>query len=108
MEDSLTDNLRFGLKQEYINKITSSIHKNPNVERIIIYGSRAKGCYKKYSDIDLTLVGTNLNHCDLFPILHDLDDLLLPYEIDLSLLSEFDNPYLINEIETYGKVLTSN
>ncbi len=107
MEETNSDILKFGLKQEYISQISSCVFKNPHVEKIIIYGSRAKGNNKKYSDIDLTLVGSNLNHSDLFPILNDLYNLLIPYEIDLSILSEIDNPELLNEIQTYGKILAS-
>jgi hypothetical protein len=33
-----------------------------------------------------------------------LDDLLLPYKIDLSLLREIDNPQLLDHIDRVGQV----
>jgi predicted nucleotidyltransferase len=50
-------NLRFGLKESVIRKICSVLARYPQVEKAILYGSRAKGNYKNGSDIDLTLRG---------------------------------------------------
>jgi len=52
--------MRFGLKPETINKINSVFIKYPEVEEVIIYGSRAKENHRKGSDIDITLKGENL------------------------------------------------
>ena len=50
----------------------------------MIYGSRAKGNYKNGSDIDLTLYGgKDLTLNILSKMLREIDDLLLPYTIDL-------------------------
>lgn len=94
--------MSYGLSETVLNSITSTIRKNSNVEDIILFGSRAKGNYRKYSDIDLTLTGDNLVHTDLFKIYNDLDDLNLPYEIGLSLLSEITYPPLLKEITDFG------
>ncbi len=68
-----------------------------------LYGSRALGSYREGSDIDLTLLGeidlTTLNHISL-----KLDDLLLPYEIDLSVFDEIENAELREHIQRVGKV----
>ena len=31
--------------------------QRPQIEKVILYGSRVKGTYKPFSDIDITLVG---------------------------------------------------
>jgi predicted nucleotidyltransferase len=49
--------LRFGLKETTIQKICGVLYHYPQVEKAILYGSRAKGNYKNGSDIDLTLRG---------------------------------------------------
>jgi predicted nucleotidyltransferase len=49
----------------------------------VLYGSRAKGNYRPGSDIDLTLLGESLNLTELQKIELELDDLMLPYKIDL-------------------------
>ena len=48
---------RFGLKEQVILKIQSVFKNHIEIDKVIVYGSRAKGNYKKGSDIDLTIVG---------------------------------------------------
>ena len=55
------------------------------VHTIVLYGSRAKGTRRPGSDIDLTLCGGGLDRTLLARIENDLDDLLLPYQMDLAL-----------------------
>lgn len=73
--------------------------------RATVYGSRAKGNFRPGSDIDLTLEGPELTFRDLTRISTALDDLMLPWKIDLSLLSHMDNPALRQHIERVGKPL---
>ena len=74
----------------------------PAIDKVILYGSRAKGNYREGSDIDLTIVGQNLDLNLLTKIENKLDDLLLPYNIDLSILHKIENPDLIEHIERVG------
>ena len=94
--------MRFGLKEASIKRINDVFSKHPQVERATLYGSRAKGNYKNGSDIDLTLYGQNLSHQILLNILGELDELLLPYKIDLSIFEKIDNPELIEHIQRAG------
>jgi len=94
----------YGLKQKHINAINSLFKKYPNIERAILYGSRAKGNYSNGSDIDLTLIGDNLDLRTLFRIEVELDDLLLPYKIDLSILHKIENTDLIDHINRVKKI----
>ena len=92
-----------GLNQNTIDKIRAVLARYPQVEKAVLYGSRAKGNAKTGSDIDLTLYdGSDLNLRALYRIMDDLDDLLLPYTIDLSLFSHIDNPDLLDHIRRVG------
>ena len=93
-----------GLKVSVIERIITVLSAHPNLEQAILYGSRAKGNYREGSDIDLTLTGTALNYTELGQIDNELDDLLLPYTFDLSLLQQIDNPDLIDHIKRVGIV----
>ncbi len=81
--------MKYGLSNRTLQKIQSVLSHYPQVERAILYGSRATGTYRNGSDIDLTLYGDALTHSILSRIDTELDDLLLPYTIDLSI---FDTP----------------
>ncbi len=92
----------FGLKDKHIELIHSVFSRHPSVEKVIIYGSRAKGNPKNGSDIDLTLKGRALDLESIMKIEDELDDLLLPYKIDLSIFEKIENPDLVDHINRVG------
>lgn len=96
--------MRFGLKDEVIEEIQSIFIKYPQIEKAVLYGSRAKGNFKNGSDIDLTLFGAGLNLNLLYKIENEIDDLLLPYSIDLSIFEQITNTDLIEHIGRAGIV----
>lgn len=94
---------KFGLSRQDIEHYQSVFADFPQVERVILYGSRAKGNYRPASDIDLTLIGA-LDWQTFNELEQRLDDLMLPYQLDLSICSQIDNPELIEHIKRVGKV----
>lgn len=97
--------MRFGLSESVIERIASVLSRFPQVRRAVVYGSRAKGTYKPGSDIDLTLLGEGLDSGLMARISSELDDLFLPYSIDLSVFSQLDHPDLLDHIERIGEEL---
>lgn len=96
--------MQFGLKPDTISQINSVLLAHPEIEQAMLYGSRAMGNYRAGSDIDLCLKGEALTLTQLLKIENELDDLLLPYKIDLSLHHALDNPELIDHIRRVGVV----
>lgn len=100
--------MEFGLSHTTLQKIRQTLAQHPHIERAVIYGSRAKGNYKPGSDIDITLYavqGLNIEYRELSDLLDEIDDLLLPYSVDLSVFTQINNPELCEHIERVGKVL---
>ena len=71
--------LVFGLKPSVVRSMGAVFAAHAEVEQAILYGSRAKGNFKRGSDIDLCLTGASLDLQLLLKIENQLDDLLLPY-----------------------------
>jgi predicted nucleotidyltransferase len=94
----------FGLKNTHIKSINSVFENYDCVIKAILYGSRAKGNYRNGSDIDLTLIGADIDLSTLMKIENELDDLLLPHKIDLSILHKIENPDLKDHINRVGEV----
>lgn len=92
----------FGLKPEAINSIKEVLSKHNKIKKVVLYGSRAKGNFKPGSDIDLTLIAPEMTLTELLKIENELDDLMLPYKIDLSLFHHIDNSDLIEHIKRVG------
>jgi predicted nucleotidyltransferase len=96
--------MKYGLPERTLEQICTVLAQYPFVERAVLYGSRAKGNYKPGSDIDLTLYGTGLTSALCATIADALDDLLLPYGIDLSVFAELKHPELEAHIQRVGVV----
>lgn len=97
--------MNFGLSETTCATIRRILERHPEVEKAIIYGSRAKGNYRKGSDIDLTMLGEALNTRTLFAVADELDESYIPYTVDLSILARIDNPELRGHIDRVGAVL---
>ena len=80
--------MKFGLDEKVVKDIVSILEKYSEVESAwvesaCIFGSRARGDYRKGSDIDIALFGENLTFQINTKIYFEIDDLYLPYKIDL-------------------------
>jgi predicted nucleotidyltransferase len=96
--------MSFGLSDADVARIRGVFARFPAIDKAVLYGSRAKGNYKQGSDIDLTLYGKDLTTAQLGDIAEALDDLLLPYQIDLSIFAHLNHPDLRDHIERVGQV----
>jgi predicted nucleotidyltransferase len=97
--------MNHGLPDSVIQRMQAVFACHPAVEKAVLYGSRAKGCHRPGSDIDLTLCGGSLDDAALSRIADELDDLDLPYRIDLSLLHQQTHPSLLDHIRRVGVAL---
>ena len=95
---------KYGLSESTISQIINVFKQYPTVDKVIIYGSRAKGNYKPGSDIDLTILGDRIKEQDFTKIFTDLDDLYIPYTFDLSLYQQIDSDALKSHISRIGQV----
>jgi predicted nucleotidyltransferase len=93
---------KFGLIEGTLAKMHTVFARYPQINEVRLYGSRAKGNYKRGSDIDLVIVSPAMTLAQLLALENELDDLLLPYKIDISLLDQIDNPDLLEHIERVG------
>ena len=91
-----------GLPDAALTAIRQVLASHPEVESATLYGSRALGRHRPASDIDLTLIGPTISAASLARIDADLDDLLLPWMIDLSCLASIDHPALLAHIDRAG------
>ena len=96
--------MRYGLEDAVIRDITDVFASYPEVDEVILYGSRAKGNHKPGSDIDLTLKG-KLGLAELNRIRMKLDDLCLPYTFDLSIYQYIREQDICDHIARVGIVL---
>ncbi|MES2801207.1 MAG: nucleotidyltransferase domain-containing protein [Bdellovibrionota bacterium] len=100
----MSENQDSGLSLENVDQLKQIFKKYPTIQKVVLYGSRAKGNYKPASDIDLTMFTAETDLSFLFKVENEIDDLLLPYKVDLSIYSLLDNDQLKDHINRVGKV----
>jgi predicted nucleotidyltransferase len=94
----------FGLPDNTVAKMRAVFSKYPHVEKVMIYGSRAMGNYKNGSDIDLTMFGDSITERDRRDIFFELDNLPIPYMVDLSIFSKLNHEDLEAHIRRVGQI----
>ena len=94
--------MNHGLSAQTAERIVTVLAHYPEIEKAVLYGSRAKGNYRNGSDIDLTLFGDGLNFSLLTRLDNELDDLLLPYKFDISVFANLTHSDLIDHIRRVG------
>jgi predicted nucleotidyltransferase len=92
-----------GLTKEDTLKIQVIFDSHKNIKKVILYGLRAVSTYKPASDIDLTLIGKQINLTQVNEIENQLDDLYLPYKTDSSIFDQIENPDFLNHIKRVGQ-----
>ena len=94
----------FGISDSSYTLIKKELSIHPEIEKIIIFGSRAMGNFKTGSDIDLALYGKKISAqmlLDLSAILNE--KLPIPYKIDLIHFDSLENQELKAHIFRVGQ-----
>lgn len=90
----------FGLSERTINTLLEYFNSKPEIEKVVLYGSRAKGNYKIGSDIDFA-VWTNSQNV-ISSILNELDELPTPYKFDVTDYLNLSHENLKKSIDEQG------
>ncbi|MGC8121104.1 nucleotidyltransferase family protein [Marinobacter sp. VGCF2001] len=92
----------FGLPPQVIKSLQGVFSQHHAIERVTLYGSRAKGNYRPNSDIDLLLTAPALPWQEFNQIELEIDDLLLPWKVDLALKHQVENEELLKHVDRVG------
>lgn len=91
----------FGLPEKTVNELIEYFKSKPEIEKVVIYGSRAKGTYRIGSDIDFAIWSDKET---LSGISLELDELPTPYMFDVINYKTLTHDKLKNNIDNEGKV----
>lgn len=93
-----------GLPENILEKLKSVFVKHPEIQSVTLFGSRARGDFKKNSDIDLA-VRFFQSEDKLAKLKWDLDELPLIHKIDVVDYDGVKNPKFKEQIQTEGVVI---
>lgn len=92
-----------GLSEKEIKDIVEVFGKYSEIESAFIFGSRAKGTYKKASDIDIALKGEDITIDIVAKVLDELEEeTILPYFFDVVHYDTCSTNELVEHIDRVG------
>lgn len=97
-------NEHFGLRPDIIERIRGVFATFIGVERVVLYGSRARGDERYNSDFDFLVQGEGLEFSAWTAISRAIDDLMLPWKVDLVLDKMLRHSGMRANIEREGVV----
>lgn len=93
----------FGLRQQDLQEIAGILGRFPAVEEAILFGSRAKGNFKKGSDIDIAIKGQGIHHEVVNSIAFLLnEESAAPYFFDIIHYDDISEKELLEHIHRVG------
>lgn len=98
--------MSFGLTDSDLNYIVDTIKGIEEIEKAVIFGSRAKGNYNPGSDVDIAIYGEQITF-DTLSYLHSRleEQGPLPFFFDIVDYSHLEHQELKEHIEKVGKVI---
>lgn len=93
----------FGFTVAIKEKILAILRKHATIEKVVIFGSRARNTYKIGSDVDLAIWQT-ANNETIAKIKADFEESSLPYFFDVLDYRAITNEKLKQEINRDGKI----
>ena len=96
--------MRFGLSDTVIKELQDVFRRHANIKKVLIFGSMSKGNYRAGSDIDLAVIGNDIDYNQLLSILCEIDDLELLYSVDLLDYQKKKGTSIGDHIDRVGQV----
>ncbi len=94
----------YGIRDNLFNDMINEFKKT-NIEKVILFGSRARNDYKYNSDIDLAIIFTSNDNDNYIKILTKLESLNTLYKFDIIDYNKITNIKLKDEIDKDGKII---
>jgi predicted nucleotidyltransferase len=99
--------MKWGLKEAVVEELIHAFQSYP-IEKVVLFGSRARGSNNATSDIDLAVFAPNMTHRQISLLSDTLDEIDIIYQLDLVHVDETVNPQLIHNIEQEGQLIYEN
>ena len=87
------------MKVEEVISRVAELCRQHDAQKVILYGSRAKGTALERSDIDIAVSGVN----DFDLLVEKIEDLPTLYSVDLLNMDTCRNELLMEDVRKYGR-----
>lgn len=93
-----------GIYKRFIDELSDYCSTHPSIEKLMLFGSRARGDFQQTSDIDLAIYTRNATHTEQHLIEQTIQEMVTPLKIDVVFTDRLTNEQLISNILQEGLV----
>lgn len=86
-------------------KLIEVFKRYKEVDKVMLFGSRARGDYKINSDVDLCIFGDDVTHSILAKVSMDIYEIDTPLSFDIVQFAELTKKELIENILSEGVII---
>ncbi|WP_036904510.1 nucleotidyltransferase family protein [Prevotella sp. AGR2160] len=97
--------MKYGLEDRYLSELREILASIPEIEEAILFGSRARGDYRRNSDIDLSLTGEQLEQHHIVELRNKLYESRIPYFFDINIFRGLKSKTFIENILHDGVII---
>ena len=97
-----TSKIRMEKLFEQVKKCASNY---PNIFKIVLFGSRARGDYRPNSDIDLAIFSRSISNLEVANFTNEIEDLDTLLKFDIVLMTPDTDPRLLENVKQEGVIL---
>lgn len=94
--------MKYGLTESELKDIQAVLSHFPNVQKTVLFGSRAAGTHRPGSDIDLAIYGEQLTFDEYLEMKIALEEIGMLQEMDVVRFKTIDHPEFVDHIERVG------
>ncbi|MFC7372418.1 nucleotidyltransferase domain-containing protein [Fictibacillus iocasae] len=94
-----------GISNRFIGELHDYCIHHKEIEKVILFGSRARGDYHKTSDIDLAVFTRNLSHTQQNLIEESIHELSTLLKIDVLFINRLTKVKLLSNIQREGVII---
>jgi len=98
------ERLIYGLAEHHYADFAHIFKRYPKIERVLIFGSRAKGTAKPYSDFDLAIMAPEMRDQEFNLLWNELDEVPLVFKFDILHWDTLVNQPLKEKILQEGRI----
>ncbi len=97
---------KFGFSPEDLKAMEKVFQSSPDVEKVLLFGSRAMNTFKPASDVDIALIYKPDNYHTLAEVKYKLEEeTKIPYFFDVLDFKTIDTPELKEHIKNHGVMI---
>jgi uncharacterized protein len=94
-----------GISERFIKEVVAYCTNHTAINRVVLFGSRARGEQSNRSDIDLAITTVNCSHSEQNLIAQAIEEMTTPSKIDILFTNRLQKEKLLANINKEGMII---